>query len=69
MRRLASWRAAAEPSITILAGGGLDLARMLCLTRETALKEFHVGTAVRERGVVRAELVARMKAALEARDA
>jgi copper homeostasis protein len=69
MRRLETWRAAAEPEITILAGGGLDLERMLWLTRETALTEFHVGTAVRQNGVVRADLVARMKAALAVRSA
>lgn len=61
MRRLEAWRQAAAPEITILAGGGLDLERMLRLTRQTALTEFHVGTAVRENGAVRAELVARLK--------
>ena len=69
MRRLETWRAAASPEITILAGGGLDLDRMLWLTRETELTEFHVGTAVRQNGVVRADLVARMKAALANRSA
>ena len=68
MRRLRTWREAAAPEITILAGGGLDLERMLWLTGETALREFHVGTAVRENGAVRADLVARMKAALSARE-
>ena len=67
MGRLESWRASAEPDIKILAGGGLDLERMLWLTRETRLTEFHVGTAVREGGVLRAELVAMMKAALAER--
>lgn len=67
MGRLESWRAAAAPEIRILAGGGLDLERMLWLTRETRLTEFHLGTAVREQGVVRADLVRRMKEALEAR--
>jgi copper homeostasis protein len=67
MERLEQWRAAAAPEITILAGGGLDLERMLRLTRQTALREFHVGTAVRENGQVRADLVARLKSALKQR--
>ncbi|MEZ5364698.1 MAG: copper homeostasis protein CutC [Bryobacterales bacterium] len=67
MLRLETWRQAAAPSITILAGGGLDLERMLWLTRETALTEFHVGTAVRENGVVSADLVRKLKDALERR--
>ena len=66
MRRLELWRRAAEPEITILAGGGLDLERMLRLTRETTLEEFHVGTAVRTAGIVDSDLVAQVKRALAA---
>ena len=67
IRRLETWRQAAAPGIAILAGGGLDLKRMLRLTRQTELREFHVGSAVREGGVVRPELVARLRDALEER--
>lgn len=59
--RLSAYANAASPEIEIIAGGGIDLEAIELLKRSTAIREFHVGRAARERfqvaGAVQAELV------------
>jgi len=59
--RLDAYVQAAAPQIEIIAGGGIDREAIDLLKRTTAIREFHVGRAARERfqvnGVVREELV------------
>jgi copper homeostasis protein len=58
---LESFARAARPEITILAGGGLNAARIAALRESTSITEFHVGRAVRlpaeVDGSVKAQLV------------
>jgi len=63
-KRMEAWRQAAKPEIAILAGGGLDLVALQRLQRATGLTEFHIGTAARANGQVRADRVAVFKRAL-----
>ena len=59
--RLDAYAQAAAPEIKIIAGGGIDREAIELLKRTTAIREFHVGRAARERfqvnGAVQAELV------------
>jgi copper homeostasis protein len=59
--RLADYQQVAEPEITILAGGGLDVRAVELLSETTRLHEFHIGRAARvparSDGMVRAERV------------
>lgn len=59
--RLAAYANAASPEMKIIAGGGVDREAIELLKRSTAIQEFHVGRAARERfavaGAVQAELV------------
>lgn len=45
--RLEAYRRRAYPEIRILAGGGLNLERTMCIREETQVREFHFGRAVR----------------------
>ncbi|MDQ3652722.1 MAG: hypothetical protein M3458_21080 [Acidobacteriota bacterium] len=55
--RLAVYRRAAEPEITILAGGGVDAKTIELLSEIGGIHEFHVGRAARDNGVVHATRV------------
>ncbi|HEY6806248.1 MAG TPA: copper homeostasis protein CutC [Pyrinomonadaceae bacterium] len=59
--RLSSYQQHASPELTILAGGGIDVAAMNQFARSTTIREFHVGRAARSsfkvEGVVEAPLV------------
>ncbi len=55
--RLAVYRRAAEPEITILAGGGVDAKIIELLFKTGGIHEFHVGRAARANGVVHAAQV------------
>ncbi len=63
-------RRAAAPEIEILAGGGMTLPQILELRASSGVREFHVGSAVRDppasSGAVKAELVRALRAAVEA---
>jgi len=60
-QRLSAYTHAAAPEITIIAGGGIDSRAIALLQRTTAVREFHVGRAVRRDfrvdGEVQSELV------------
>lgn len=47
IRRLGEYQSQAQPEIQILAGGGLNLERVHSIRRQTPIREFHVGSAVR----------------------
>ncbi|MGH9620996.1 MAG: copper homeostasis protein CutC [Bryobacteraceae bacterium] len=47
IRRLGEYQSQAQPEIQILAGGGLNLERVHSIRRQTQIREFHVGSAVR----------------------
>ena len=49
VRRLEIYREKANPEIQILAGGGLNLERVNLIWKETQVREFHLGRAVRRR--------------------
>jgi len=55
--QLAVYRRAAEPEISILAGGGVDVKTIELLSKTGGIHEFHVGRAARINGVVRAARV------------
>lgn len=55
--RLTVYQRAAEPEITMLAGGGVDAEVIERLLKAGMIDEFHVGRAAREGGVVRAARV------------
>jgi copper homeostasis protein len=52
MTRLIECDQIASPELTILAGGGMTKRRLRCLTRQTSIREFHVGRAARVNGRV-----------------
>jgi copper homeostasis protein len=45
--QLAACEGAARPEIAILAGGGMDVATVKAIRRQTGIREFHVGRGVR----------------------
>jgi copper homeostasis protein len=49
MRRLEVYRERANPEIQILAGGGLNFERVNLIRKQTHVREFHLGRAVRRR--------------------
>jgi len=55
--RLAVYQRAAEPEITVLAGGGVDAKVIERLLKAGMIHEFHVGRAAREGGAVSAARV------------
>ena len=63
-RRLDAYVHAAAPEITIIAGGGIDSRAIELLKRTSAVREFHVGRAVRRDfrvdGEVQSELVRKL---------
>jgi copper homeostasis protein CutC len=61
LARLSLYYEAAQPQISILAGGGLDHRRIEAIAANTKIREFHVGRAARFQsqvdGAVKSELV------------
>jgi copper homeostasis protein len=55
--RLAGYQRAAEPEITILAGGGVNAKIIELLFNTGGIREFHVGRAARDNGAVHAARV------------
>lgn len=56
--RLKAYSSAAQPGIKILAGGGVNIEVIKLLRAKTSIREFHVGSAAREKGKVKTEQVA-----------
>jgi copper homeostasis protein len=63
--RLEAFRLAAEPEISILAGGGVNADVIRFLREHTGVEQFHCGRPAREDGVVKAHKVAELVRALQ----
>ena len=64
IERLVQYQKIAAPEIGILVGGGLDRTVISEIPKVTKLKEFHVGSAAREGGVVKRSRVAELVRAM-----
>jgi copper homeostasis protein CutC len=58
MDNFAAYEEAAAPEIRVLAGGGLDAARIRAIYRATSIREFHVGRAARVPATIDGEVSA-----------
>ncbi len=64
--RLEAYASRARPEIKILAGGGVDAEVIELLKAKSSVREFHVGSAAREKGEVQTERVALLADAMNA---
>jgi copper homeostasis protein len=67
IENLARYEQLAGPDVKIIAGGGLDAARIAAIAHKTSIREFHVGRAARANSAVDGEVnAARVRSLLAA---